>query len=200
MSINYHSKQFQNLNLKDQLCKLKKHARFWELIDMRKAILAKDCIYSRRLVSSKYFDVDKDIFSGSLFEHNHASDFELTKNDVKGIKSGRLSSTIIERLINDLGVLDNNPMYYIDIEPILDFKPILDDVSIEDLLNMFPLLELDIKMLVNGDFIFALLFFISTSSQGDIRDFRNKFSIKLFLISISLLWLVKIKPKKLQIE
>ena len=200
MSINYHSKQFKNLNLKNQLCKLKNHPRFWELIDMRKTILAKDCIYDRRLVSPRYFDTDKEIFSSSLFEHNYASDFELTKNDIKGIKNGRLTETIIERIINDLGVLDNNHMYCLDIEPIIDFEPIFDDTNIEDLLNMFPLLELDIKMLINGDFIFALLFFISFLKQGGIGDFKNRFSIGLFLISIFLLWVVKIKPKKLQLE
>ena len=91
----FYNEKFNKLSLLNKLNQLKKHDRFWELIDFRKETLAKDCIYENRLISSRYFCLEKDIYSSGIYEHNYNSDFMLTKNNIRDIKNGKLSDLII---------------------------------------------------------------------------------------------------------
>ena len=98
--------------MQTKLNQLKKHPRFYELINMRSSIKSIDCQYAQRLVSGRYFDLDKEIFVSANYEYNHNIDFELTKNDIRDIKNGRLSNELLHKIELDLSMLDNNPKYY----------------------------------------------------------------------------------------
>ena len=174
------------------LNKLKTHPRFYELIDARKEIKAVDCAYSQRLVSGRYFDTEKDIFSAALYEHNHSSDFELTKNDVRDIKAGRICEALLIKIENDLGVLDNNPAYYHDSE-VIDFDidiPVADDFA---LLNMFDALCDDLRAISPLSMVVLILMLVSLLNSYTVTLYAG-FLIMIAVVNVFLMWIKSIKP------
>ena len=174
---------------------LKSHSRFWELIDLRKNALAKDGVYQQRLVGSRYVDNYNDIYSGASYEYNYNFDFELSKNDIRDIKNLRLTDRLIEKIENDLGMLDNNPIYALDIEPELDFSSLdIPIASDDDLLNMFPLYD-DLRALKDLAMVFIALFFNMLLSSYTVI-LSDMFMSSSIVKNIFLSWANSIKPKK----
>lgn len=97
------------------LKRLQQHPRYDELLDMRKDISAKDTQYSKKLANKRGTDANGEWY-GATYEDNHASDFELTKADVKALQSGKATPKTIQKLRNDLGRLDNDPQYQLPID------------------------------------------------------------------------------------
>lgn len=182
-------------NLKSKFNTLKSHNRFWELIDLRKNALAKDSIYQKRLVSSRYIDNYNDIYSGANYEYNYNFDFELSKNDVRDLKSGRLTQKLLEKLENDLGMLESNSIYALDLQPISNSIDIYTNNDSFEVFNIFPELYEDIKMLNRGSFILFMLFVLSILKNVIVRTKDQLFQSEV-LKSIFLIWVTKIKPKK----
>ncbi|MFW9601839.1 MAG: hypothetical protein ACMV1B_05920 [Prevotella sp.] len=90
--------------------RLQQHPRYDKLLDMRKDISAKDTQYSKKLANKRGTDANGEWY-GATYEDNHASDFELTKADVKALQNGKATPKTIQKLRNDLGRLDNDPQY-----------------------------------------------------------------------------------------
>lgn len=95
--------------------RLQQHPRYDELLDMRKDISAKDTQYSKKLANKRGTDANGEWY-GATYEDNHASDFELTKADVKALQNGKATPKTIQKLRNDLGRLDNDPQYQLPID------------------------------------------------------------------------------------
>lgn len=100
-----------------ELQQLQSHPRYQELMDMRKDIASKDTQYSQKLLQPRDIRTvnngkgnDLEV-TGALYTPNYASDFELTKADVKALQSGKATPKIIQKLKSDLGRLDNDPQY-----------------------------------------------------------------------------------------
>lgn len=89
---------------------LQNHPRFQELMDMRRDVSSKDTQYSQTLVQPRGTDADGNWY-GASYDRNFNADFELTKADVKAIESGKATPEQITKLRNDLGRLENDPMY-----------------------------------------------------------------------------------------
>lgn len=89
---------------------LQNHPRFQELMDMRRDVSSKDTRYSQTLAQPRGTDADGNWY-GASYDRNFNADFELTKADVKAIESGKATPEQITKLRNDLGRLENDPMY-----------------------------------------------------------------------------------------
>lgn len=105
-----------------ELQQLQSHPRYQELMDMRKDIASKDTQYSQKLLQPRDIRTvnngkgnDLEV-TGALYTPNYASDFELTKADVKALQSGKATPKIIQKLKSDLGRLDNDPQYQLPID------------------------------------------------------------------------------------
>lgn len=105
-----------------ELQQLQSHPRYQELMDMRKDIASKDTQYSQKLLQPRDIRTvnnwkgnDLEV-TGALYTPNYASDFELTKADVKALQSGKATTKIIQKLKSDLGRLDNDPQYQLPID------------------------------------------------------------------------------------
>ena len=96
---------------------LLKNPRAEELLKMRESVLAKDSKSPQNLVTPRYI---RESNSGNgweievtpaTYEKNYNNDFELTKQDVKNIQTGKFTDDNLAKLETDLGTLDNHPDY-----------------------------------------------------------------------------------------
>jgi len=89
---------------------LQKNLMHDEHLAARENITAKDAYHDNRLVSKRGVTENGDYYAGN-YEKNHAADFELTKQDVADIRAGKLNENNVQKLDNDLGRYDNDPLY-----------------------------------------------------------------------------------------
>ena len=146
-----------------------------------------------RLVSGRYFDLDKELFVSANYEYNHNIDFELTKNDIRDIKNGRLSDELLLKIELDLSMLDNNPKYYkFDDREVISY-----DIDIpKDQEFYTDSLYDDLRALISkAMYLLAIIFKVLLNSYTVILSdvFMNSSIVK----NIFLTWSKNIKPKKL---
>ena len=108
--LNYDKTKQDTINSNSTLADLQSNPRYQELMDIRRDIPSKDTQYSQTLSQPRGTDAYGNWY-GASYDHNFNADFELTKADVKAIESGKATPEQIAKLRNDLGRLDNDPMY-----------------------------------------------------------------------------------------
>ena len=106
----------QNIYLRENILN---HPRLDTHLKERENILAKDIIYDQKLISPRAIRSEnmgegyENIIQTANYDKNYAADFELTKNDVKQIRAGKINDKILEKMQNDLGRLDTDQDYAI---------------------------------------------------------------------------------------
>ncbi len=109
--------QARQIALNDRYAKIASHPRLQELLDMREPISAKDS-NSPQIQLQKRDIRQKNIGKGwetevtpALYEKNYNYDFQLSKQDIKKLRSGKFDEDLANKLEADLDTLDNHPDY-----------------------------------------------------------------------------------------
>ena len=89
---------------------LKKHPKFEEHLANREDIKATDIRYGKKKITPVVYSLDNG-FIPPGYEKNMLADFDLTKSDVKKIRSGKIDEKTLDKLERDLGRYDNDPYY-----------------------------------------------------------------------------------------
>jgi len=106
-----------DLEHKANVDEMLKNPRLEELLKMREDVLAKDAQSPQNLVNKRDIqhtnsgDGWATEVTPAQYEKNYNYDFELTKQDVKNIRDGKIDSNTAAKLETDLGTLDNHPDY-----------------------------------------------------------------------------------------
>lgn len=96
--------------LKEKEQTLLSNPRLEELLSMRENIGQSDIRYGKRQTNPSGV-TDTGEFYKSTNTQNYNADFELLGSDVKRIREGRFNEAILTKLENDLGRLENDPLY-----------------------------------------------------------------------------------------
>lgn len=93
------------------------HPRLQELLEMRESVLAKDAKSPTRNTDNGYFaheNLGKGFETTKVrpnTEKNYNADFQLTKQDIYKLYTGKVDEDLLYKLETDLGTLDNHPDY-----------------------------------------------------------------------------------------
>lgn len=96
--------------LKEKEQTLLSNPRLEELLSMRENVTSNDAKYAQRQIGTSGTTESGDFYK-STNTQNFNADFELLGSDVKRIRDGRVNEAILTKLENDLGRLENDPLY-----------------------------------------------------------------------------------------